>query len=214
MYYLGFDLETGGFDAKQHTITEAYFAIFDEKFNVIDDLHLLLKNDNGEIHGTEEAFKITGINPEEHLANPDTITYSQGREKLVAMLTKHKIPRARASYRFLGQNISSFDIPFMDVQGFLTDEQRKKAGITHNCLDTTTIVTWLKDINMLPDTVGSISSLIEYFELPKGTAHRAKDDVHMQKEIYIRLCDLLKKQAQANLTAQTDDSDLLKIVEI
>jgi hypothetical protein len=55
--------------------------------------------------------------------------------------------------------------------------------------------------------------LIDYFELPKGTAHRAKDDVHMQKEIYIRLCNLLRDNTQANLGA-AQDNDLLKIVEL
>ena len=130
------------------------------------------------------------------------------------MLARHKIPQKRNHFRFLGQNIVYFDIPFMEIQGFLSEEQRKKAGIHHNSLDTTAIVTWLKELGMLPSGVGSISSLIEYFELPKGIAHTAKGDVHMQKEIYIRLCDLLKKGTMANLGTQQADNDLLKIVEL
>lgn len=214
MHYLGFDLETGGFDEFEHTINEAYFAIWDEDWNLLEDLHLLLKNDAGEINGTEEAFKITNIDPEEHLANPETITYTEGREKLLAMLSRHKIPKKKIHYRFLGQNIVYFDIPFMKHQGFLTEEQAKKAGIGHNSLDTTAIVTWLKEIGILPSNVGSISSLVDYFDLPKGQAHSAKDDVHMQKEIYIRLCDLLKKSTINNLTQTSSESDLLKIVEL
>ena len=214
MHFLGFDLETGGFDMVNHTINEAYFAIWDKDWNLLEDLHLYLKNDNGDIYGTEEAFKVTGIDPEEHLANPDTLTYTEGREKLMAMLNRHKIPRKQKHYRFLGQNIVAFDIPFMKIQKFFTEEQMKKCGITHNSLDTTGIVTWLKELDMLPGNVGSISSLIEYFGLPKGTAHRAKDDVHMQKEIYIRLCDIMKKASQANLMSVGQDNDLLKIVEL
>jgi len=214
LHHLGFDLETGGFDKKEHTINEAYFAIWDTEWNLLEDLHLLLKNDSGEIHGTEEAFQITGINPEEHLANPETITYTEGREKLLAMLTRHKIPKKRIHYRFLGQNIVYFDIPFMEAQGFLTEEQTKKAGIAHNSLDITSIVTWLKELGILPGNVGSISSLIDYFGLDKGKAHTAKGDVHMQKDIYVRLCDLLKQATMANLSQTSSESDLLKIVEL
>jgi hypothetical protein len=213
MNYLGFDLETGGFDKKEHTINEAYFAIWDENWEFKEDLHLLLKNDKGEIHGTEEAYKITNIDPEEHLANPETITYTEGRTKLLAMLERHKIPRKRSHYRLLGQNIVYFDIPFMDEQGFLSEKQSKKAGINHNALDTTCLITCLKDIGMLPSNVGSIGSLIDFFGLPKGTAHSAKGDVHMQKAIYIKLVGLLRQAQQNNLTNAGGQSDLLKIVE-
>lgn len=212
--YLGFDLETGGIDKTKYTIMEGYFALWDENWNFVEDLHLLLKNDQGQIFGEEEVFKIIGIDPEQHLLNPNTITYSEGREKLHEMLNRHKQPKKRSHYRFLGQNILGFDIPFMETQGFFKEEDIKKAGISHNPLDTTCIVTWLKDINVLPDHVGSISSLIDYFELPKGTAHRAKDDVHMQKEIYVRLSNLLKKNAVDNLQSNLVDSDLLKIIEL
>ena len=211
---LGFDLETGGLDRKTHTITEAYFAIWNEKWELLEDIHLYLKNDNGEVIGEKEAFDITGINPEEHLKNPDTLTYTEGRTKLLEMLKRHKIPRKRIHYRLLGQNISLFDIPFMQEQGFLTESQSKKAGIAHNCLDSTSIVTWLKSLDVLPSNVGNLSSLVEFFGLPKGTAHRAKDDVHMQKDVYIKLCELMKNNMKANLQSQGQDNDLLKIVEL
>jgi DNA polymerase III alpha subunit (gram-positive type) len=214
MMYLGFDLETGGIDKTKYTIMEGYFALWDEDWNFVEDLHLLLKNDEGKIFGEEEVYKIIGIDPEQHLLNPNTVTYSEGREKLHEMLNRHKQPKKRSHYRFLGQNILGFDIPFMESQGFFREEDIKKAGISHNSLDTTCIVTWLKDIDVLPDHVGSISSLIDYFELPKGTAHRAKDDVHMQKEIYLRLSNLLKKNSLENLKTNLVDSDLLRIIEL
>ncbi len=55
MHYLGFDLETGGFNKKEHTITEAYFAIWDEEWNLLDDLHLLLKNTENEKRNLKNA---------------------------------------------------------------------------------------------------------------------------------------------------------------
>lgn len=212
MMYLGFDLETGGFDKKRHTITEAYFAVWNENWILLDELHLYLKNDKGQIFGEEEAFKVSGINPQELLSSPDTLTYTDGRSKLLTMLEKHKSPGKRVHYKLLGQNIAMFDIPFMEEQGFLTSAHLKKGGITHNPIDTTLIVTWLKDIGMLPSTVGGLGSLVEYFNLPKGTAHRARDDVHMQKDVYIKLCEIFRNNSLNNLKHSNDD--LLKIVEL
>ena len=212
MMYLGFDLETGGFDKKRHTITEAYFAIWNEDWTFIDDVHLYLKNDKGEVVGEEEAFKVSGINPQELLSNSSTLTYSEGRAKLLAMLEKHKVPGKRVHYKLLGQNITAFDIPFMEEQGFFTSAHLKKGGITHNPIDTTSIVTWLKDMGILPANVGGLGTLVEYFNLPKGTAHRAKDDVHMQKDVYVKLCELFKNNSINNL--KQDNDDLLKIVEL
>lgn len=214
MHYLGFDLETGGFEEKEHTIMEAYFAIWDEKWNLIEDLELHMTNDEGKVNATEEALNITNINLEDHMLRSDLLTYSQGRDKLIEMLNRHKIKGKKTHYRYLGQNIAIFDIPFMKHQGFFTPEHAKKCGINHNPIDTTVIVTWLKMLNILPSDVGSISSLVKYFDLPTGTAHRAKDDVHMQKEIYVRLCDLMKKVTTSNLMSQGQDNDLLKIVEL
>lgn len=211
--YIGFDLETGGFDKKRHTITEAYFAIWNDDWVLVDELHMYLKNDNGEVIGEDEAFKVSGINRNELLANPDTLTYTQGRTKLISMLEKHKTPGKRIHYKFLGQNITAFDIPFMEEQGLFTSQHIKKCGISHNPIDTTNIVTWLKDMNILPSTVGSLSTLVEYFGLPKAAAHRARNDVHMQKDVYVKLCDLFKNNAIANLN-NTDNNDLLKIVEL
>lgn len=36
----------------------------------------------------------------------------------------------------------------------------------------------------------------------------------IEKEIYIRLCDIVKKASQANLMSVGQDNDLLKIVEL
>lgn len=213
MNYLGFDLETGGFDKKKHTITEAYFAIWDENWNFVEDLHMYLKNDAGEVIGEQEAFRATGIDPELLLTSPNTLTYTQGRIKLLSLLERHKIPKKRIHYRPLGQNIIAFDIPFMQEQGFLSETQLKKAGIHHNALDSTCIVTWLKDMGVLPSDVGNLGSLVDYFNLPKGTAHRAKDDVWMQMEVYRKLCDLFRKNVATGLGSSADN-DLLKIVEL
>ena len=60
--------------------------------------------------------------------------------------------------------------------------------------------------------MGGLGTLVEYFGLPKGTAHRARDDVHMQKDVYVKLCELFKNNSLNNL--KNDNNDLLKIVEL
>jgi len=156
---------------------------------------------------------MTGIDPDELLANPDTVTYTEGRQKLTEMLLKHKIPKKRNHYQWLGQNIASFDIPFMEAQKFFTSEQSKKCGVHHNVLDTTVYATWLKRIGILPNDVGNLGSLVKYFGIETREAHRAKDDVLMQKEVYIAMSDMIKKMSIGNLNS-TGNNDLLKIVEI
>lgn len=214
MNILAYDIETGGLDKQNHTITEAFFALYSEDFTLLDTLHLYLKNDDGEVKGEEQAFKLTGIDPEELLANPDTVTYSEGREKLRAMLEPHKLPNKRNHFQFLGQNIAAFDGPFMEIQGFLTQEHKKEMGIHHNVLDTTVYITWLKKLGILPSDVGNLGSLVKYFGLQAREAHRAEDDVFMQKEVYLALCDMIKKMSVANLNSTGTSSDLLKIVEL
>lgn len=209
-----YDLETGGLDKFNHTITEAFFAVFDENWVQLDSLHLYLKNDAGEVKGEEQAFKITGIDPDELLANPDTVTYTEGREQLLTMLAKHKLPKKQKHFQLLGQNIAAFDGPFMEIQGFLTQEHKKTAGIHHNVLDTTVYTTWLKKLGILPDDVGNLGSLVKYFGLQGREAHRAEDDVYMQKDVYIAMSDMVKKMALNNLNSVGSSSDLLKIVEL
>ena len=179
MHYLGYDLETGGFDKKRDSVMTAYFAIWDEKWDLLDELDLKLKPDSGEIIAQPGALKVTGLNVEEHLADPETITYTEGRAKLFTMLDKHKIPRKRKSFQALGHNIIKFDNPYCHESGFIPEKDWMKY-MHHNDLDSLALVTALKKFGLLPQQVGNLSSLVEHFGLELGQAHTARDDVHMQ----------------------------------
>lgn len=214
MHFIAFDIETGGFNSEVNTILEAYFAIYDKNFKLIEDLELLLVNDEGLANAEEEALKVTGINLEEHLKNPKTIKYSEGRKKLFDMLTRNKIEGKKRSFRALGQNIVYFDMPFIHRQKFIAEDEWKKY-IHHNALDTTQITTFLKEIGMLPEHVGSLSSLAEHFGIANAGAHRAKNDVQMQVQIYQRLADAVKKNhIDKASSVSVNNSDLFKIIEM
>jgi DNA polymerase III epsilon subunit-like protein len=50
----------------------------------------------------------------------------------------------------------------------------------------------LKDIGVLPETVGNLGSLVRYFEIQERTAHTAKDDVLMMIDVYDKMVQMLK----------------------
>ena len=197
------------FDKKKHTITEAYFAIWDEDWNLLEDLHLLLKNDDGEVIGEQQAFETTGINPETHLLDPDTITYTEGREKLLAMLTRHKIPKKRKHYMPAGHNIL-FDLNFIWEQ-LIEKEDWEKTVHYGKKMDTYIVCTFLQDMGILPDDLGKLTSLVEYFGIPMGKAHTARGDIEMNIDVYkaIKAMMYSKKQDMAAISTNS----LLEIIE-
>ena len=88
---LFYDCETGGTDADIHSLLTAYFAIYNENWEKLDELELFMKPDSSEIIAVQEALDVTGINIQSHLEDPRTITYSEAKEKLIKFLENHKI---------------------------------------------------------------------------------------------------------------------------
>lgn len=207
MNYLFFDLETGGMDSKTHTILTGYFCILNENKEYVDELELSLKLDNGKVVAEDQALKITGINVLEHLNSEKTITYTEGKKKLLEFLTKHKIKGKRKHYRPSGQNIE-FDLRFLFDQ--LEIEEDWKKMVDYKTLDSLRITTFLQDIQMLPSDIGNLESLVDYFNLPKGTTHNAKEDVKMTIEVYKALSNMV---LQGRVNSTVSDLGLLNIIE-
>lgn len=211
MHYLWFDCETGGTDEKAHSLLTAYFAILDENFNMLDELDLKLKPSSGVIVNDPEAAKITGIDTAEHLADPETITYEQGKDKLLKMLDKHKIKGKRKHYRPSGQNIG-FDINFVLAQ--MVDKEDWSKLVHHRPIDTLSIITVLQDVGILPKDLGPLGGLVEYFNIPMGNAHNAKEDIRMTVDVYKALIALLQSLKGNALQGNTSNNSLLEIIEI
>lgn len=208
MKHLFFDCETGGLLHNVSTILTAYFSVHDDQLNLIDELYLQLKpNDIKDLCVEEEALKVTGINLVEHLADPQTVPYCEGKKTLLAFFEKHKTKGLRRHYRPCGQNIE-FDIKFITAQ-LLTPEEWGKY-VHYNTLDTLRILTFLQDIGFLPVDLGNLGSLVQYFNIPMGQAHNCKEDVKMTVEVY-------KAMKQMLLAKKNDfsgaNSSLFSIVE-
>lgn len=210
MHYLWFDLETTGLDEKKNDILTAYFTIYNENLEYVDELDLMLKpNDpNKTIIYDQGAFDATGIVLEDHLKNPNTITYAEGMAKLTALLVKHKIPNKRKHYKYSGQNIE-FDIKFLKEH--LSDEDGWEKLVGFNNIDTYRIATFLSDCGIIASDVGNLGSLVEYFGLPMLQAHTAKDDVLMTIAVYRAMKNMI--QDKKDSISGISESNLLSIVE-
>ena len=208
MHYLWYDCETGGTDPNRYSILTAYFAIYNEQFDKLDELELFLKPDEGDIKYVQESLEITGIDIKTHLEDPRTVTCSEGKDILLKFLEKHKIKGKRRHYRPCGQNIA-FDENFIMSQVVPEEEWRKL--VHYRALDTLTILTFLQDLEFLPKDLGNLESQVEYFNIPKGRAHDAKEDIRMTVDVYRAYRKLLEDKKD-NISG-IETNNLLSIVE-
>ena len=99
--YIPLDTETGGLDPKTSDLLTIYIAVADENFQILDELDLKLKPDGDRLPVTEPgAMKVNGIDLQKHLADPTTITYSEAKNRISAMLKKYLKKNGRYSNRF------------------------------------------------------------------------------------------------------------------
>jgi len=208
MNYLWFDCETGGTDESRHSLLTAFFAVYSPEWEKLGELELFLKPDSGDIVAEQEALDVTGINIEEHLKDPRTVPYSEGAKELIKFLEQYKIPKKRRHFRPCGQNVG-FDIGFVNAQ--LVSKPDWDKLVHYRPLDTLQILTFLQDVGFLPADLGNLSSQVEYFNIPKGRAHDAKEDIRMTVEVYKAYCKLMQ-QKKDNMSGVSNNS-LLEIVE-
>ena len=208
MHELWYDLETGGTDSKKHSILTGYWAIYNDQQEKIDELELYLKPDDGNVVADQEALDVTGIIVKEHLEDPRTITYSEGSKRLLEFLEKHKIKGKRKHFRPCGQNIG-FDEGFVMAQ--LVDEEIWRKLVHYRAIDTLQVLTFLQDVGFLPKELGNLGSQVDYFNIPKGKAHDAKEDIRMTVDVYRAYCKLMKEKKD-NISG-VEGNTLLSIVE-
>lgn len=212
MNYLFIDTETTGTNPLKHEVLTAYFGVYNENMEFIDELDLMLKPDHGDISKIiydSGAAEVTGINLSEHLKDPNTITYSEGKAKILALFEKNKIPKKRRHYRLSGQNVD-FDKNFLISR--IMDIEEWEKYVHHNTLDTLRICTFLQDIGFIPSDLGNLASLVEYFGIPMGKAHNAKEDTKMAVEVYKAMKKMLS--SKKNDLSGISEHSLLNIVEL
>jgi DNA polymerase III epsilon subunit-like protein len=207
MNYISFDTETGNLDPKKGDVLTAYFVVMDENFKILDELDLKLKPDGGRLPlASAEALNINKIDIKQHLQDPETVTYTDAKEKLVKML-KRFCTGKNSRLRPIGQNID-FDIKF--VQEYLLPFEEYDKLLHYGKLDTKMITDFMKDAGWLPPDLGNLGSLCKHFDVNLGDkAHNAKHDTLATVEVYKKLLGLMASKKDSG----SQSVDLIDLLE-
>lgn len=206
-FFMGFDTETGGLNPAQADLLTFYAGIFDEDLKLVEELDLKLKPDNGRLPIAEaQALKVNGIDLKAHLENPSTITYSEGKVLLIAMLRRHLKKTGRFSnIRPFGYNVP-FDVNWSQYHLLPKDEWDSILHYKH--VDVMQNVDFLKECGWFPPDLGSLGTVVDYLQLPKRSAHNAKEDTLMTVDVHRKLLEIMKSKKDGG-SAQ----DLISLLE-
>lgn len=206
--YLPFDSETGGLNEKTADILTLYMAIMDEEFRILEELDLKLKPDNGRLPIAEAgALAVNKIVIKSHLEDPNTITYSEAKAKVIAMIRRHLKKNGRFSnISPYGYNVP-FDVRFVQEYILPIDEWQSLLHYKH--VDIMQNVDFLKRVGWLPKELGSLGTVVDYLQIPKRNAHNAKEDTLMTVDVDRKILDIMRSKKDSAGTTQ----DLIALLE-
>lgn len=202
--FLPFDTETGGFNEKKADLLTFYMAVMDESFTILDEVYLLLKPDGDRFPIAEAgALAVNKINIQEHLANPLTVTYSEGKKRLVEMLKKH----LKKNGRYSNLKPMGYNIPFDErwSQEYLLPKEEWLALIHYKSIDVMANMDFLKDVGWFPKELGNLESVVDYLGLPKRPAHNAKEDTLMCVDVHKKILDIMRSKKDGGGGGNTQD---------
>lgn len=207
--YMPWDTETGGFNENKADLLTAFFCIMDENYKILEELDLKLKPDDGRLPIAEAgALAVNKINIQEHLANPATVTYSEGRKQLDAMIRRHLKRNGRYS------NISpmGYNCPFDTrwTQKHLFPQETWESLLHYKMHDVMGAVDFLKKVGWFPKTIGNLESVVNYLQIPTRNAHTAKDDTYMTIDVDKKLTEIMRSKKEGGQSASQDLITLLE----
>jgi hypothetical protein len=188
-YFMAFDAETGGLDPNKADLLTVYFCIMDEEFKMQDELYLKLKPDNGRLPIAEsQALKVNGIDIKKHLEDPETITYSDAKVKVIVLLKKYLKKHGKYSNIVpLGFNVL-FDVKW--CQEHLIPKNEWESMIHYQEIDVMKDVGFLKRAKWFPQDIGNLGSVVDFLQVPKRGVHNAREDTLMTIDVYKRVLNL------------------------
>jgi DNA polymerase III alpha subunit (gram-positive type) len=168
--YLALDIETGGIGSDK-TLLTAYIALLDPNFDIVDDLSLNIKPDDGVYHLTAKGMEVNKINIVEH--DKTAITYKQAGSVLYSFLSLSPILDNKLIP--FGHGVA-FDCKFL--QDTIISPGSWEKFVSYRTLDTSPIARFLILTGKIPQCSGSLQSLMETLGLKiEGDFHNAKTDV-------------------------------------
>jgi oligoribonuclease (3'-5' exoribonuclease) len=182
--YLFLDNEMGGLERENHSLLTSYLMMTDDNFNVIGELYLYLKPDDGVYKVCAEAMAINKIDLVAHDAK--AITYKEGGTKLYNWL-KSLTDNGKVKAVVVGHGIYG-DIDWLTY--FLMKRSSFETFTSYRKLDTSSTCQFLKSVGLFPEDVsGSLVSLAKHFkvEVDETAAHDAKYDTILTFKVFLAL---------------------------
>jgi DNA polymerase III alpha subunit (gram-positive type) len=192
-FYIALDVETGGIGLDKSLLT-AYFLVLDENGDMLTDLSLALKPDDGVYRVTAQALGINGINLIEH--DKIAITYTEAAKKLYEFL-KYASQEGKIKLIPVGHHIS-FDLD--QINDKLLSKPTWENFVSYRLLDTGSVAQFLISCGKLDGTktTGSMESLCKYFNVTHETLgfkdarlHNAEYDTRATVKVLECMADLL-----------------------
>lgn len=186
--YFLFDCETGGKSPKTSLLT-LYGMVLDDQLEVLDEIDLKIKPNNGLYSVTAEAMQVNKIDLIAH--NKEAALVTQASRDFYDFACMHSIGHRKMIPA--GHNLS-FDIRF--VKKHLLKANNSEGNdwakfFSHRILDTATIAHYLILSGKLPDNIScSLVSLADYFGLDYSKAHNADFDAKLTLQILKRFIKL------------------------
>lgn len=182
--YLFIDDEMGGLEKEKYSLLTVYLLATDDNYNVIGDLYLYLKPDDGIYKVCAEAMGVNKIDLVKHDAM--AITYKDGGTKLYQWL-KTLTEDGKNKFTVVGHGVYG-DVEW--IIHYLMSRGSWEKFTSYRKLDTQAVCQFLKACGMFPDDVsGSLISIAQHFEIPVDVdaAHDAKYDAELTYKVFLAL---------------------------
>lgn len=185
--YISIDTETGGIPIDR-TLLTAYFSILNSQLDEIKGLYLELKPNGDEPYIVDaEGMEVNGIDLVEH--NKRAISLSEGG-RLFRELLRDFSESGKNRLIPIGHGIN-FDIRCL--QHHLLNKNEMNKYLSYRTVDTASVAKFLQIQGKIPDSVsGSLTSLIEHFNLKQQLSGRAHTADYDAKASSLVLKEMLK----------------------
>ena len=182
--YLFLDNEMGGLERDKYSLLTVYLMATDDQFNVIGDLYLYLKPDDGIYKVCGEAMNVNRIDLKVH--DTKAITYKEGATKLYLWL-KGLTEDGKNKLTPVGHGVYG-DVEWIIYH--LLSRGSWEHYTSYRKLDTQAVCQFLKACGKFPESVsGSLTSIAKYFNIPvdENAVHDAKYDTELTYKVFLKL---------------------------
>jgi oligoribonuclease (3'-5' exoribonuclease) len=198
--YIFLDNEMGGLEREKYSLLTLYLMATDDAFNVIGDLYLYLKPDDGIYRVCAEAMNVNKIDLVVH--DIKAITYKEAGTKLYKWLqsiTGIGVPQSGGTRTENASNKATIvgHGVYGDVEWIcyhLMNKATWEIFTSYRKLDTSAVCQFLKACDLFPESVsGSLTSIAKYFDVPvdENECHSAEYDTKLTFQVFLKLRELL-----------------------